>query len=206
MYGYESWIIKKAESWRIDAFELWSWKTHESPLDRRRSNQSNLKEVNPECSLEGLMLKLKLQYLGHLMWRANSLEKTLILGKIERRRRGWQRMRWFSSVTQSCLTLCDPMDCNFPGFPVHYQLPEFAQTHVHWVGDAIQPSHPLSSPSPAFHLTQCQGLFKESVLCIRWPKYWSFSISPSSEHSGLISFRIDWLDLLAVQGTVSSLL
>ena len=88
MYGYESWTIKKAESWRMDAFELWCWKTLESPLDRRRSNQSILKEVNPECSLEGLMLKLKLQYLGHLMWRASSLEKTLILGKIERRRKG----------------------------------------------------------------------------------------------------------------------
>ena len=101
------------------------------------------------------------------------------------------------------------MDCSTPGFPVHQQPPELAQTHVHWVGDAIQLSHPLSSPSPpAFNLSQHQGLFKESHLCIMWPKYWSFSfsISPSSEHSGLISFRMDWLDLLAVQGTLKSLL
>ena len=89
-----------------------------------------------------------------------------------------------------------------PGFPVHHQLPKLAQTHVHQVNDAIQPSHPLSSPSPlAFNLSQHQVLFK-AALCIRWPKYWSFSfsISPSDEYSGLISFRMDWLDLLAVQG------
>ena len=105
----------------------------------------------------------------------------------------------FSSVAQLCLNLYDPMDCSVPGFPVHHQLPELAQTHVHRIGDAIQPSHPLLSPSPAFN---------ESVLRIRWPKYWilSFSISPSKEHSGLISFRMDWLDLLAVQGTFKSLL
>ena len=97
-----------------------------------------------------------------------------------------------------------------PGFPVHHQLPELTQTHVHPVGDAIQPSHPLSSPSPpAFNLCQHQGLFQGvSSLCIRWPKYWSFSfsISPSNEHSGLISFPVDWLDLLGVQGTLKSLL
>ena len=97
-----------------------------------------------------------------------------------------------------------------PGFPVHLQLPELVQTHVQRVGDAIQPSHPLSSPSPpAFNLSQHKGFFSsESVLCIRWPKYWSFSfsISPSSEDPGLISFRMDWLDFLAVQGTLKSLL
>ena len=96
-----------------------------------------------------------------------------------------------------------------PGFPVHHQLPEPTQTHVHRVGDAIQPSHALLSPSPpAFNLSQHQGLFNELVLCIRWPKYWSFSfsISLSNEYSGLISFMIDWLDLLAVQGTLKSLL
>ena len=115
----------------------------------------------------------------------------------------------FSLVAQSCLTLCDPMDCSTLGFPVHHQLPELVQTHVHWVGDAIQPSHLLSSPSPpAFNLSQHQGLSNESVLPIRWPKYWSFSfsISLSNEYSGLISFRIDRLDLLAVQGTLKSLL
>ena len=94
-----------------------------------------------------------------------------------------------------------------PGLPVHHQLLEFAQTHVHRVSDSIQPSHALSSPSaPAFNLSQHQGLFHESVICIRWPNYWSFSISPSNEYSGLTSFRIDWLDLLAVQGTLKSLI
>ena len=116
----------------------------------------------------------------------------------------------FSSVTQSCQTLCNPMDCSTPGFPVHYQLLELAQTHVHQVGNAIQPSHPLSSPSPpAFSLSQLQGVFQyKSAVRIKWPKYWnfSFSISPSNEHPGLISFRMDWLDLLAVQGTLKSLL
>ena len=102
-----------------------------------------------------------------------------------------------------------PMDCSTPGFPVHYHLPEFTQTHVHWVGDAIQPSHPLLSPSPpAFNLSQHQGFSNKSVLCIRWPKYWSFSfsISPSNEDSGLIFLRINWFDLLEIQGTLKSLL
>ena len=115
----------------------------------------------------------------------------------------------FRTITQSCLTLCDPTDHSIPVFAVHHQLPEFIQTHVHPAGDAIQPSYPLSSPSPlTFNLSQHQGLFNESVLCIRWPKYWnfSFSISSSSEYPGLISFRMDWLDLLAVQGTLRSLL
>ena len=99
------------------------------------------------------------------------------------------------------------MDCSTPDHTVHHQLLELTQTHVHWVGDAIQQSRPLLSPSsPAFNLSQNQGLFNESVLCIRWPKYWSFSFrtSPSNEYSGLISFRMDWLDLLAVQGTLKS--
>ena len=101
------------------------------------------------------------------------------------------------------------MDCSTPGFPVHHQLPDLTQTHVHGVGDAIQASHPLLSPSPpTFNFSHHQGLFNESVLHIRWPKYWSFSfsISPFNEHSGLISFRMDWLDLLAVQGSLKSLL
>ena len=100
----------------------------------------------------------------------------------------------FSSVTQSCLTLCDPMNCSKPGLPVHHQLPEFTQTHFHRVGDAIQPSHPLSSPSPpAPNPSQHQNLSNESTLHMRWPKYWSFSFStiPSKEHPGLISFRMD---------------
>ena len=100
------------------------------------------------------------------------------------------------------------MNRSMPGLPVHHQLPEFTQTHVHRVGDAIQPSHPLSSPSPAPNLSQHQVFSNESALCIRWPKYWSssFIISPTNEYSERISFRMDWLDLLAVQGTLKSLL
>ena len=114
----------------------------------------------------------------------------------------------FSSVAQSCLTLCDPMNRSTPGLPVHHQLLQFTQTHVHWVGDAIRPSPPLSSPSPAFNVLNIRVFSNESAFHIRWPKYWSFSfnISPSNEHPGLISFRMDWLHFLAVQGTVKSLL
>ena len=102
-YGCESWTVKKAECWRIDALRMWCWRRLlRVPWTARRSNQSILKEINPEYSLEGLMLKLKLQYFGHLMRRAESLEKTLMLGKIEgRRRRGWQRMRWLDGITDS---------------------------------------------------------------------------------------------------------
>ena len=115
----------------------------------------------------------------------------------------------FSSVAQLCPTLCDPMNRSTPGLPVYHQLPGFTQTHVHWVGDAIQSSHPLLSPCPPDpNPSQHQGLSSESTLCMRWPKYWSFrfSISPSNEHPGWISFRMNWLDLLAVQGTLKSLL
>ena len=103
MYGCESWTIKKAERRRIDAFELWCWRRLlRVPWTARRSNQSILKEISPECSLKELMLKLKLQPFGHLMWRADSFEKTLMLGKIEgRRRRGWKKMRWLNGITES---------------------------------------------------------------------------------------------------------
>ena len=103
MYGCESWMIKKAENQRIDAFELWCWRRLlRVPWTARRSNQSILKEISPGCSLEGLMLKVKLQYFGHMVWRTDSFEKTLMLGKIEgRRRRGRQRMRWLNGITDS---------------------------------------------------------------------------------------------------------
>ena len=127
--------------------------------------------------------------------------------RLPNRDEGSYSLQSVSSVTQSCPTLCNPMDCSTPGFPVHHQLLELAQTHVHWVSDAIN------------HLILCRPLFllpsifpsirvfsNESALRIRWPKYWHFSISPSSEYSGLISFKIDWLDLLAVQGIHKSLL
>ena len=115
----------------------------------------------------------------------------------------------FSSVAQLCLTLHDPMNCSTPDLPVHHQLLEFTQTHVHWVGNAIQPSHPLSSPS-----TPAPNPFQHQSLPMSQPFAWggqstgvsAFSILPSDEHSGLISFRMDWLDLLAVQGTLKSLL
>ena len=120
----------------------------------------------------------------------------------------WKSSVQFSSVTQLCPTLSDPMDYSTPGSPVHYQLPDLAQTHVHWVGDAIQPSHLCHSLLLPSILPSFRVFSNESVLCIRWPKFWSFSfsISPSKEYSGLVSFRIYWLDLLAVQGTLESLL
>ena len=117
-------------------------------------------------------------------------------------------MLQFSSVTQSCLTLWDPMNCSTPGLPVHHHLPEFTQTYVHRVSDAIQPSYPLSSlfllPSTP---PSIRVFSNESTLCMRWPKYWSlsFSIIPSKKIPGLISFRMDWLDLLAVQGTLKKI-
>ena len=115
----------------------------------------------------------------------------------------------FSSVTQSCPTLCHPMNRSTPDLHVHHQLLEFTQTHVPGVSDAIQPSHLLSSSLPlALNLSSIRVFSNESALHIRWPKYWNFSfnISPSNEHPGLVSFRMDWFDLLAVQGTLKSLL
>ena len=115
----------------------------------------------------------------------------------------------YCSVTQSCVTLCDPMDCSTSGFPVLHHLSEFVKTHIHWVSDAIQPTSPLSSPSPpALNPSQHHSLFQWVNSLHEVAKYWSFSfsISPSNENPGLISFRMDWLDLLEVQGTLKSLL
>ena len=115
----------------------------------------------------------------------------------------------FSSVQSlSCVRLCGPMSCSTPGLPVHHQLSEFTQTHADRVGDAIQPSRPVVPFSSCPQSLQASGSFPMSQLCLRWSKYWSFSfsISPSNEHPGLISFRMDWLNLLAVQGTLKSLL
>ena len=115
----------------------------------------------------------------------------------------------FSSVTQLCPTLCNPMDCSMRGLPVHHQLPEFTQTHVHWVSDAIKPSHPLLSPSsPTFNLSQHQGLFKWVPSSHQVAKVLEFQLQHQafSEYSGLIFFRMDWLDLLAIQGALKNLL
>ena len=188
MYECERWTVKEAEPQRIDAFDLWCWRRLLRVLwTAGISNQSILKELSLENSLEELMLKLKLQYFGHLMERTDSFEKTLMLGKIEGGwRRGRQRMRWLGGITnsQSLLKLMSI--------------------------ESVMRSNHLILCCPLLLLPSIflsiRVFSNESVLCIRWPKYWSFSfsISPFNEHSRLI-FRMEWLDLLAAQGILKSL-
>ena len=210
------------------------------PWTTRRSNQSILKEISPGCSLEGLMLKLKLQYFGHLMRRADSFEKTLMLGKIEGRRRGRQRMRWLDGITDSVdmglgrfQQLVMDREAwhaalQFSSVQLLSRVQLFAtpQIAAHQATLSIINSRSslrlisIELVMPCSHLIFCHPLLllppippsirvfsNESTLCMRWPKYWSFSFSIilSKEHPGLI-FRMDWLDLLAVQGTLKSLL
>ena len=151
MYGCENWTVKKAECQRIDAFKLWCWRRLlQVPWTARRSSQSILKETSPGCSLEGLMLKLKPQYFGHLMRRVEEKEWLS----------DWTELNVLLLLLFSCSVVSD---CLQPHGLQHARLlclPELVQTHVHWVGDAIQPSHPLSFPLPAFNLSQHQGLFQ----------------------------------------------
>ena len=184
------WELEHKESWvpkNRCFFELQCWKRLlRVPWTARRSNQWILKEINPEYSLEGLMLKLKLQFFGGCCCCCCCC---------------------IASVMPNSVQHAQLIDGSPPGSPVLHHLPELVQTHVHWVGEAIQPSHPLSSPSPpAFNVSQHQVFSNKSVFPIRWPKYWSFSfsISPSKEYSGPVSSRIDWFDLFAVQGTLKS--
>ena len=147
------------------------------------------------CCWSGVVLSVQ-HPLSHLVFTATF--DMISLGPVQ-----------FSPVSQSCLNLCDPVDCSTPGFPVHHQLPEFTQTHLCW---SVMPSNHLILCHPLLLLPSIfsgiRVFSNESALCIKWPKYWNFSfnISPSNEYSGLISFRMDWLDLLAVQGTLKSLL
>ena len=174
----------------------------------RSSAMSPLKEIIPRHCVQALWNTSSIPVSSFWDWRKRWGKKT----SSNSSRRPWDF--WFSlSIQFSCSVVSnslDPMDCSMAGLPVHHQLLELAQTHVHWVSDVIQPAHPLSSPSPAFNLSIFSSIrvfSNESVLHIRWPKYWSFnfSISHSNEYSGLISFSMDWLDLLAVQGTLKNL-
>ena len=183
------------------------------PSIRVPTNESALCIRWPKYWSFSFSISLSNEHPGLISFRMDWLDLLAVQGTLknllQRHSSKASLLHWCCSVTKSCPTLCNPVDCSTPGFPFLHYLPEFTQIHVHWVGDAIQPCHPLSSPSPpALNLSHHQGLSNESALHIRWPEYWSFSFSISlpSEYSGLISFRIDWFDLLDAQGTLKSLL
>ena len=161
-----------------------------------------------KCQIEAFLWNSFFFYLSHLLFSSEHPTYQL-MRKLKKKGPTRTSSVPFSSVAKSCITLCDPMNHSMPGLPVHHQLSEFTQSHVHWVGDAIEPSHPLLSPSPGTpNPSQHQSLFLWVSSSHEMAKVleFQFSISLSNEHPGLISYRMDWLDLLAVQGTLKSLL